>query len=177
MVRLIVKGRPARTWLTSIAPREPPGADAHEGDAVAVVGIHVRLDLEDEAREAVAVGIDRPVRALAGTGRRREVDEAIEERLDAEVGHRAAEEDGGERAGQELVVVERGARRVEEGDLVQQLLVTALAQRRRARSGSSRPQVHAGACAHRPPRARNGAPRGARDRRRRGTPDRSRSAS
>ena len=24
-------------------------ADAHEGDAVAVVGVHVRLDLEDEA--------------------------------------------------------------------------------------------------------------------------------
>jgi hypothetical protein len=41
----------ARLSSSLHAPAEPPGADAQEGDAVAVVRVHVRLDLEDEAGE------------------------------------------------------------------------------------------------------------------------------
>ena len=44
--------RPARARIQDLhAARELPGHDAQERDAVAVRGIHVRLDLEDEARE------------------------------------------------------------------------------------------------------------------------------
>ena len=74
------------------AAGEPPRADAHEGDAVAVLGIHVRLDLEDEAREGRGVGRQRADRGGAGARRRGQVDEVVEERLEAEVVHGAAEE-------------------------------------------------------------------------------------
>ncbi len=44
---------------------EAAGADAEEGDAVAVRAVHVRLDLEDEAAEAIVVGRDGPAVAHA----------------------------------------------------------------------------------------------------------------
>ncbi len=52
------------------AARQLAGADAHEGDAVAVVGVHVRLDLEDEARHlpssAATMRLSSGLRARGG---------------------------------------------------------------------------------------------------------------
>ena len=50
--------------------RETAGADADEGDAVAVPRIHVRLDLEDEPREALVGRADDPGVAQARLRRR-----------------------------------------------------------------------------------------------------------
>ena len=71
---------------------EPAGADADEGDAIAMTRIHVRLDLEDEPGEAL---VDRAhLAGVAGARlrRRRELDERLQKRLEPEVGQRAAEE-------------------------------------------------------------------------------------
>jgi hypothetical protein len=43
-------------------------ADAHEGDAVAVVGVHVRLDLEDEAGHLGSVACTLRVSATWSRG-------------------------------------------------------------------------------------------------------------
>ena len=76
------------------AALELAGADAQKRDAIAVVLVHVGLDLEDEARERM---FDR-VNGLAGerirvrAGRGREAQEVLQERLHAEVRERRAEE-------------------------------------------------------------------------------------
>jgi hypothetical protein len=77
-------------------------ADADEGDAVAVPGVHVGLDLEDEAGEDGIVGLDDAAAGAVRRGRGGALEEGIEEQLDAEVIHGAAEEDGGEMAGEDL---------------------------------------------------------------------------
>ena len=46
-------------------------AQPHEGDAVAMLRIHVRLDLEHEAGELSFVRLDRPLQAVARQRRRR----------------------------------------------------------------------------------------------------------
>src|SRR6266542_2511805 len=73
--------------------REPAGADAHECHAVAMPRIHIRLDLEDEAREPL-LGRRHHAR-VAGPRLRggRKLDERMQKRLEAEVRERAAEED------------------------------------------------------------------------------------
>ena len=78
------------------APRELARADAHEGDAVAMVGIHVRLDLEDDAGHR-GLASPRPSRCRAPCGRAA----AAHRRLSAssrsrtpKFFQRAAEEDG-----------------------------------------------------------------------------------
>ena len=76
------------------AALEAAGADAHEGDAVAVVRVHVRLDLEDEARHAALVGRDEALVGLLAARRRRDGGERIDEVAHAEVLERRAEEDG-----------------------------------------------------------------------------------
>ena len=68
---------------------EAAGADAHERDAVPVLGIHVRLNLEHEAGERRVRRIHEPRCGLARRGRRRELHEFAQERLDAEVRQRA----------------------------------------------------------------------------------------
>src|SRR5690606_24620428 len=68
---------------------EPARTDADERDAVPVLRVHVRLDLEHEAGERCVVRPDDAVPGLAGWRRGREFEEVLEERLDAEVGERA----------------------------------------------------------------------------------------
>ena len=63
--------------------------------------------------------------------RRRELDELVEERLDAEVGHGAAEEDGRELPGEEASRGRSLARALEQRELLPQLAVALLAQRAR----------------------------------------------
>ncbi len=72
-----------------------PETDADERHAIAVARIHVRLDLEDEAGEAVVGGADDARVARARLRRRRELDERLEEWLEAEIGERAAEKHRG----------------------------------------------------------------------------------
>ena len=77
---------------------EDARADAHERDAVAVALVHVRLDLEDEAgedrRSSVRARCSSPPScAWRGAGGGASSSKRVEERLDAEVVQRAAEED------------------------------------------------------------------------------------
>ena len=67
-------------------------ADAHEGDAVAVVRVHVRLDLEDEAGHLAFARIDLARRRLEPVRRRREIGERVDQIADAEIAQRRAEE-------------------------------------------------------------------------------------
>ena len=100
-------------------------ADTHEGDAVAVVFVHVCLDFEDESRKLVAHRIDRLAREAVGIGKRRggEAQELFQERFDAEVGERAAEEHGGELAGAHCIEVELVACAVEQLNVVDEVRV------------------------------------------------------
>ena len=72
------------------------GADPHEGDAVPVLRIHVRLHLEDEAGEGAVHRIHHFAAALPGGRGRGQLQEVAEEHFHARVGEGAAEEDGGE---------------------------------------------------------------------------------
>jgi hypothetical protein len=64
---------------------EPARADPHERQPVAVVRVHVRLNLEDEPRELLPVGRDEAAAAPPRPRRRRECRERPEERLHAEI--------------------------------------------------------------------------------------------
>ena len=85
-------GRAARP-----CPSRTRGGDAHERQAVAMALVHVRLDLEPKPCEVSEWGsssISSPFCfACRGERRRRKLDHGAEERLDAEVVDRAAEED------------------------------------------------------------------------------------
>ena len=81
-------------------------ADAHERNAVAVLGVHVRLDLEHEAAELL---LGRLHAALVGGARqraRRPVDHGVEYVVDAEVAQSGAEEHRGHFALEEGVRLE-----------------------------------------------------------------------
>jgi hypothetical protein len=118
-------------------------ADAAERDAVAVLGVHVRLDLEDEAGEfrgidrddtflrsgggLAAVGAQRGRSASRSDGdrdratglrRHRVLEETVEQELDAEIVHGAAEVDGRLLAGLHGLEIERVAGAVEHRELV-----------------------------------------------------------
>jgi hypothetical protein len=113
-----------RAHVLHLHPRlELPGAHAHEGHAIAMLRVHVRLDLEHEPGERLVGGCHRPDGGLARRGRRRELQELAEERLHAEVRERAPEEHGSEPLGQHFFVAERMPRLVEEVDVVHELLV------------------------------------------------------
>ena len=68
--------------------------NAHEGQPVAVGGVHVGLNLENKAGEVRLFRADEPHVALPGQGRRRVLQESIQERLHTEICHRRAEEHG-----------------------------------------------------------------------------------
>ena len=70
-----------------------------------------------------SVGLTTPVDDLARRRRRRELEELAQERLDAEVRERAAEEHRRQLAGQERLLVERVACLVEQRDVLHQLVV------------------------------------------------------
>src|SRR3990167_151997 len=89
---------------------------AHEGDAVAVVGVHVGLHLEDHASKAFVFGLNGLYDGLlvdfecahARAGRRRHVHHGVEHFHDTEVVDTGAEEHRGELAGQKILVAPRG---------------------------------------------------------------------
>ena len=107
------RGRlPVRTLLQLHAAAEGARAQPHEGDAVAVVGVHVRLDLEDEARDFAAAGLDRLRLGRLRPRRRRPGAERVEQLGDADALERRAEEHRRQVAAAKGVEVEgRAARR------------------------------------------------------------------
>ena len=93
---------------------EPAGADAGEGDAVAVVAIHVGLHLEHE-RRARLFEVARFVVDVESGGRRRgEVDDGVEQVSDAEVGEGRSGEHRSGLAGEERRHVDVGPHRAQE---------------------------------------------------------------
>ena len=111
------------------AALELAGADAHEGDAVAVVLVHVGLDLEDKAREIVARGLHRLTGELVGVGARRggKAQELLEEGLHAKVGERRAKERRRELAAGDRIQVKLVSGTIQELDVVHQVAVVLLA--------------------------------------------------
>ena len=81
-------------------------ADAHEGDAVAMVRVHVRLDLEHEAGHLRLVRLHRAARGFLRARARREFGQRVDEVLDAEILERAAPQDRGQMAFEEGLLVE-----------------------------------------------------------------------
>jgi hypothetical protein len=63
------------------------GADADKGNAIAVLGVHIGLDLEDEAGEFGLVRLHFAADGGARQGGRRDVDDGIQQRLHTEVVH------------------------------------------------------------------------------------------
>ena len=61
-----------------VAAFELAGADAQEGDAVPVLWVHVRVDLEDESCEFILLGLYDPHGCLARCRIRRNADKGVE---------------------------------------------------------------------------------------------------
>ena len=93
---------------------------AHNGQAVAVGGVHVGLNLEDEAGEVRLGGRNLADVGGAGQRRRRDGQKRLQERLHAEVGDRRAEEQRREAAFQHGLLVKGVARHVQKLDLFAQ---------------------------------------------------------
>ena len=60
-------------------------------DAVAVLGIHIGLDLEDEGRHVVFFRLDHAARSFLRPRRRRKLGQSVKQILDAEILQRGAE--------------------------------------------------------------------------------------
>ncbi len=71
------------------------GTDAHKRHAVVVLRVHVRLNLEGDAREAVLIGGNVPGHRGTRLGRRGDLDKRVEHIPHPEVAERTAEEDRG----------------------------------------------------------------------------------
>src|SRR5262249_44032024 len=75
------------------ATAESTRAQAHEGDAVAMVGVHVRLHLEHEARDLWLGWSNRARCRTLWLGVRREPGEAVDQLAHAKIFQSATEED------------------------------------------------------------------------------------
>ena len=100
---------------------EAARTDLEEGDAVAVVGIHVRMDLEDEAGHLRLGRLDRARLCRRRTGRGGDAEEAFEQLADAEVVHGRPEEDGGHLAAKVGLAVERIVDPLDQLDILPEL--------------------------------------------------------
>ncbi len=76
-------------------PLKPARAHLAESHAAAVIGVDVGGNLEDEAREAWLVRLDKPFLCLHGAWEGGDANEAVEQLLHAEVVQRRAEEHRG----------------------------------------------------------------------------------
>ena len=105
------------------------GADAQERDAVAVVLVHVGLNLEDKAAELVAARLYQLAAhgVLAGQRGGGQAQELFQERLNTEVRQSRAEEHGGQLAVLHGVEVELFRRAVQQLNVLGQLLMVGSA--------------------------------------------------
>ena len=85
------------------------GDHAHKGDTVAVLRIHVCLDLEHEAGERIVGRLNLSLGRVARPGGRRQRGKGIQKWPDAEVRQRAAEKYRGQLPGEKPVSIKRGA--------------------------------------------------------------------
>ncbi len=99
---------------------QPPGADAGEGDAVAVVGVHVRLDLEHQRGQPPLGRIHRPDIGRLRARRRTVFGEAREQVGDADPLDRGAEIHRREVPLQEALPIECRQRRADQIDVLAQ---------------------------------------------------------
>ena len=72
------------------------GTDAHKRDAVAVIRVHICLNLKDESAEVFLLRVDDSGLSLSALGRRSPLDEIFEHFLDAEVSQCGAKEHRGQ---------------------------------------------------------------------------------
>ena len=77
-------------------PLELAGANPHKGQPVPVGLVHVGLNLENKGGEVRGEGIHHAAVCRPGQGRRGELQEGLQERLNAEVGKGGAKEHGAE---------------------------------------------------------------------------------
>ena len=102
------------------AAAELAAAQPQEGDAVAVVGVHVGLDLEDEARDLGFGGLDRPRLGRLRARRRRPGGQRVQKLAHAEIVVGAAEIHRGQMAGAVGFHVEAGIGAAHQLDLLGQ---------------------------------------------------------
>src|SRR4051812_38689193 len=75
--------------MLHLHPRlEPAGTDAHEGHAISMLRIHVRLNLEHEPGELLIRWMYEPRRRFSRRRLRRELEKLAKERLDAKIRQR-----------------------------------------------------------------------------------------
>ena len=103
------------------AAAEPAAAQPQEGDAVAVVGVHVGLDLEHEARDLGLGRLDGARLGRLRTRRRRPGGQRIEKLAHAEIVVGAAEEHRRQVAGAIGVEIEGGVARTHQLDVLGEL--------------------------------------------------------
>ena len=98
-------------------------ANAHKGNTVAVVLVHVGLDLKDKAAKVVLGGRDRLAGERIGIGARRrgQAQELFKEGLHAKVGERRAKERRAQLAAGHGIQVELVAGTIEQLDVVHQV--------------------------------------------------------
>ena len=82
------------------------GADSDVRDAVAVLRIHVRLNLENEPGKIPGARFDHFFARSPSLGRRRVLEESLQDQFDTKIVHRAAEKNRRRAAGQNLLIVE-----------------------------------------------------------------------
>src|SRR5437868_5631226 len=75
------------------AAPKPPGTEAQERHAVAMVRVHIGLDFEDEAGDLVFRGLDLPRLRLLRPRRRRKATQRLKQAPHAEILQRRPEED------------------------------------------------------------------------------------
>ena len=104
-------------------------ANAHEGDAVTVVLVHVCLDLKHKTAKVIAAGIDRLAGERIGIGARRrsQAQELLQEGLNAKVGKCRAKERRAQLAAGHGIQIELVAGAIEQLDVVHQVLMVLLA--------------------------------------------------
>ena len=112
---------------------ELTGADAHEGHTVAMPGIHVGLDLEDEGREALLHRIHDALIGLPGQGRQCHPQEVLQEGLHTEVGEGRAEEHRRQITVVDALLIEVVGGTVQKLQILHELVVIFLCQKLRKR--------------------------------------------
>src|SRR5580765_2641941 len=95
--------------------------NAQERHPIAMLRVHIRLNLEHKAGELIIRRLHQPLRTHARARRGSELEEPIQKWLDAEVCERAPEEHRRQLAGEETVAIELRAGAGQQGHLILQL--------------------------------------------------------
>ena len=113
---------PGTDVQVGLVPFEPSGADLQESDPVAVVRVHVRMNLEDKAGQLGLVGVDVALYGVRRSGRRGDPDEAVQQFADTEVVQCTAEKDGSDLPLPVALQIERRVDSLDQFEVIAQLL-------------------------------------------------------